>query len=159
MTNSTIFFAVAGAGKTYSICQRVNQEERNLILSFTNQNINNVLFELSKRSSFDFSNTCVMTFDSFVLDYFIWPFIKLIPNQFFNKNILDIKQVNVNNSPGYNPDKPWLSSQKRIEYYFSGEDDHSYSIRLDRCTTLIMKDCFKFIDIPRYSVLYYKNHP
>lgn len=41
-----IILAVAGAGKTYYICNNVDEKKRNLIIAYTNRNVNNIEKEL-----------------------------------------------------------------------------------------------------------------
>ena len=44
-----IILAVAGAGKTYTLCNCLNSNERNMVLAFTNRNIYNIQRELIKQ--------------------------------------------------------------------------------------------------------------
>lgn len=41
-----IILAVAGAGKTYHICHKIDPTKRNLIIAFTHENIHNIQKEL-----------------------------------------------------------------------------------------------------------------
>ena len=41
-----VILAVAGAGKTYHICHKIDPIKRNLILAYTNENIYNIKKEL-----------------------------------------------------------------------------------------------------------------
>ena len=43
-----IVLAVAGAGKTYYICNNLDENKRNLILAFTHENIHNIYDNLNK---------------------------------------------------------------------------------------------------------------
>ena len=43
-----VMLAVAGAGKTYTICNNLNPDKKNLILAFTHENIYNINKELVK---------------------------------------------------------------------------------------------------------------
>ena len=43
-----VILAVAGAGKTYTLCKNVDANKRNIILAFTNQNIKNISKELNE---------------------------------------------------------------------------------------------------------------
>ena len=60
--------AVAGSGKTYHICQKIDENRRNVIIAYTNENIKNILNELVKRFGCIPENTLVMTFHSFIYD-------------------------------------------------------------------------------------------
>lgn len=44
-----VILAVAGAGKTYHICDSLNPKKKNLILAFTHENVHNILTELVKK--------------------------------------------------------------------------------------------------------------
>ena len=71
MSNPKIYLAVAGAGKTYQICHNLDREKRNLILSYTNNNVLNIINELKNKFNCVPENTIVQTYDSFLLEYFI----------------------------------------------------------------------------------------
>ena len=61
-----VILAVAGAGKTYKICQMIDMDKKNLILAFTHENIKNIENGLIKRFKRIPNKTFVMTFHSFV---------------------------------------------------------------------------------------------
>ena len=44
-----VILAVAGSGKTYYICNNINENSRNIIIAYTNQNIKNIINELTKK--------------------------------------------------------------------------------------------------------------
>ena len=69
-----VILAVAGAGKTYTICSNVNPENKNLILAFTHENIYNINSELIKRFGKVPELTNVMTYDAFLYRYILCPF-------------------------------------------------------------------------------------
>ena len=69
-----IMLAVAGAGKTYRICNELNPQSKNLILAFTHANVDNIVRELVKKHGEVPFLTEVMTFHSFVYRYGILPF-------------------------------------------------------------------------------------
>lgn len=73
-----VILAVAGSGKTYHICQKIDENRRNIIIAYTNENIKNILNELVKRFGYIPKNTLVMTFHSFIYKYMIRPFDTLI---------------------------------------------------------------------------------
>jgi len=58
--------AVAGAGKTYHICNSINTDKKNLILAYTHENVGNINKELIDAHGSIPELTSVMTFDSFV---------------------------------------------------------------------------------------------
>ena len=70
-----VILAVAGAGKTYHICHAIDSNKRNLILTYTNENVRNIVRELKDVGHGEVPYlTDVMTFDSFVYRYAICPF-------------------------------------------------------------------------------------
>jgi DNA helicase-2/ATP-dependent DNA helicase PcrA len=77
-----IILAVAGAGKTYHITHEINPCERNLILAFTNENINNIKRELVSAFGGIPALTTVMTFHSFVYEQVIMPYEPSIAEYF-----------------------------------------------------------------------------
>lgn len=77
-----VILAVAGAGKTYTLCRSINRDKRNLILAFTNQNIKNIKYELTKAYGGVPPYTKVMTFDSFLFKYLVCAYEPTILNHF-----------------------------------------------------------------------------
>jgi len=69
-----LILAVAGAGKTYTLCNEIDKKKNNIIIAYTNQNIRNLERELYKRFGYMPENTKVMTFHSFVYRYVIRPY-------------------------------------------------------------------------------------
>lgn len=89
MAGRVVKLAVAGSGKTFSLCQDVNDQEKTLILAFTHANIHNIIGELLKRRGGDriSEKTSVMTFDSFVYRYAVSPYVKTIASFFGCENM------------------------------------------------------------------------
>lgn len=81
-----IILAVAGAGKTYTICQRIHKNSKNLILAYTNENIHNIKRELISRFGKIPELTNVMTFDSFIYRYILCPYEPTILSSFGEDN-------------------------------------------------------------------------
>lgn len=77
-----VILAVAGAGKTYTLCKNVDVNKRNIILAFTNQNIKNIIKELNENHDKTLENTYVYTFDSFKYNFFIRPYEPIIAKHF-----------------------------------------------------------------------------
>lgn len=69
-----VILAVAGAGKTYYICNAIDPKKRNLIIAYTNENIKNIRNELIKAHGAVPELTTVTTFDSFVYHSIILPY-------------------------------------------------------------------------------------
>lgn len=66
--------AVAGAGKTYYICNSIVPEKKNLILAYTHENIRNINRELIEIHGSVPTLTSVMTFSSFVYRFLVCPY-------------------------------------------------------------------------------------
>lgn len=77
-----MILAVAGAGKTYYICHKIDANKKNLILAFTNENIYNIKRELCHAHGRVPDLTTVMTFDSFVYRFLIRPYEPYIAHFF-----------------------------------------------------------------------------
>lgn len=80
--DNKIKLAVAGAGKTFDICNSINPDKKNLIIAFTNQNINNIKKELIKAHGKIPEFTNVLTFHKFMYRYIICPYEPSILNCF-----------------------------------------------------------------------------
>ena len=77
-----VILAVAGAGKTYYICHKIDPAKRNLILAFTHENIHNIQKELCDAHGCVPELTMVTTFDSFVYHQLILPYEPSIAEHF-----------------------------------------------------------------------------
>lgn len=77
-----VILAVAGSGKTYYICNKIQYDKRNLIIAFTHANIKNIRNELLKTYGKVPDTTKIMTFDSFVYQMIIRPYEITIFNYF-----------------------------------------------------------------------------
>ena len=77
-----VILAVAGAGKTYYICHKIDPNKRNLILAFTHENIYNIQKELCDAHGGVPKLTMVSTFDSFVYHNFVLPYEPSIVEHF-----------------------------------------------------------------------------
>ena len=118
-----IILAVAGAGKTYTLCKNVDDNKRNIILAFTNQNIKNIIKELDKNHHKTLENTCVYTFDSFNYNFFIRPYEPIIARHFGIKTFVS-KGVSLKTPPpklinGY--PNPNYKNNKLFEHYVIGD--------------------------------------
>lgn len=70
-----LILAVAGAGKTYTICHNIDPDKKNLVLAFTHENIKNICNELADCCSGHIPDkTSVMTLHSFLHRMLIRPY-------------------------------------------------------------------------------------
>lgn len=79
-----VILAVAGAGKTYHICNAIDTTKRNLILAFTHENIHNIQRELCAAYGCVPEMTTVSTFDAFVYREMVLPYEPSIAEYFGN---------------------------------------------------------------------------
>lgn len=104
-----LVLAVAGSGKTYYICQMLVEDEKNLILAFTHENIKNIRNEIIKRFGYIPEKTCILTFSAFLYRYILFPYVFSI-TKFFNSN-KHILGVETSASP-----KPWINGRYNSKY-------------------------------------------
>lgn len=74
MVNSKIIMAVAGSGKTYHIAKHIDPLKKNLLITYTRQNVKNLRKEIIKRHQVVPKNTQILTFSSFVYRWLLKPF-------------------------------------------------------------------------------------
>lgn len=117
-----VILASAGAGKTFHICNRVEPNDRNLILAYTHENINNICRELIDAFGQIPSKTQIMTFDSFLNQHCICPYFPIITTRF---------KVNRFSNHGITltapPEKSLISNGKRVpnpKYFKKDEWKH-----------------------------------
>ncbi len=77
-----VILAVAGAGKTYHICHKIDPSKKNLILAYTHENLRNIRKELCAAYGNVPELTTIITFDAFVYRHLILPYEPSIANQF-----------------------------------------------------------------------------
>lgn len=117
--------AVAGAGKTYYICHEINPKNKNLILAFTHENINNIKRELIAAHGYLPELTNVMTFDSFVYRYILCPYEPSILQHFGQENFVS-RGITTVDPPSQNITKngrtlanPFYVKREQLEHYVS----------------------------------------
>lgn len=140
-----IFLAVAGAGKTYQICNNIDVNKRNLILSYTNENISNITKELTKKYKAIPENTIVMTFDLFLLKFFVWPYYKIIQTQLFKKKYKEEKNLLLA-SKKFNSQKTWEMKRTNFFHYFQITKSNNYILFNGEIATLALIDELRFND-------------
>ncbi|MBC1945376.1 AAA family ATPase [Listeria booriae] len=141
-----IILAVAGSGKTYHICKELEPSKRNLILAFTNQNINNIKSELIKIHGGIPKNTRIMTFSKFIYNFYILPYESLIKSQFSATDVVN-DGVHMGNSPpmtlksksGKSYTNPSYVKQKYFGHYTKPINKHKYRYYVDKFSVLVLK--------------------
>jgi superfamily I DNA/RNA helicase len=104
-----VMLAVAGAGKTYTICNGLNPKNKNLILAFTHENIHNINKELNKCFGKIPELTNVMTYDAFLYRYILCPFEPTIL-KYFDKMDFTKKGITTKRPP----DRTLIVKGKRV---------------------------------------------
>lgn len=126
-----VMLAVAGAGKTYYICNIIDVNKRNLILAFTNENIHNIQAELIKAYGCVPENTMVMTFDSFIYRCLICPFEPSIAEYFSSLNFhstgittIDPPPQRIPNPRGGMMANPLYQDKTKLGHYVSKRNQY-----------------------------------
>lgn len=119
-----MILAVAGAGKTYYICNHLNVDDKNLILTYTNENVNNIIAELYKTYSEIPEKTSVMTFHAFLNRLLISPYLTSILQTFSVENI-KIRGITTNKSPSIrenNSHNKFYCTKDSFRHYIDNSD-------------------------------------
>lgn len=124
-----IILAVAGAGKTYYICNNVDEKKRNLIIAYTNRNVNNIEKELINNKKNN-KYTKIFTFHKFLYNFFIRPYEISIGELFkctikSNGLILDEAQKPFDSNGNYNNK---YRNKKTINHYMINDRYYSSNI-------------------------------
>lgn len=73
MVNSAIMLAVAGSGKTYHLANNFDHNKKNIFVTYTNQNVENIKREILVKYKKFPANTQVLTFSSFIFRWLLKP--------------------------------------------------------------------------------------
>lgn len=121
-----VILAVAGAGKTYYICHKIDPHRRNLILAFTHENIHNIQKELCDAYGSVPEQTTVSTFDSFVYHQLILPYEPSIAEhfgcpQFVSQGIctIDPPPMRVAGKNGKMVTNPYYKTKDQLAHYIT----------------------------------------
>lgn len=120
-----VILAVAGSGKTYTLCSEIDINKRNLIIAYTNQNIKNIYNTLIKKFGFIPDNTLVMTFHSFIYKYLIRPFDRSI-GEFYGINNFVSNGVTVITPPA---SSLLINGVRRKNKYYNKDDTLEHYIK------------------------------
>lgn len=115
--------AVAGSGKTYYLCNIIDETKRNIIIAYTNENIKNIRNEIYKKFKYIPENTQIMTFHSFIYQFMIRPFDLLI-GEYYGVYNFTSKGISISNPPeksfkkaGYWVKNPLYNNDKTLQHY------------------------------------------
>lgn len=136
MANSKLVLAVAGAGKTYYIAEQLNQQERNIVITFTNRNVQNLEREIEAQYGRVPDNTLVMTFSSFVYQWLIKPIEPFL-------QVGDVKGIKSRGLDLHTPlENPKINGKFNFKYY--KKDHHRHYINTSgKLYIARMADLFK----------------
>lgn len=119
-----VILAVAGAGKTYHICHRIDPTKKNLIIAYTHENIHNFQKELCDAHGCVPELTTIMTFDAFVYHNLILPYEPSIANHFsapcFTSRgicLTDPPSQRIKNKNGEKVYNPLYSNKDKLTHY------------------------------------------
>lgn len=120
-----IIFSVAGSGKTTLIVNNLDLKKRVLILTYTENNINNLRYKIIKKFGFFPENIKIYTYFSFIYNFCYRPFCSL-----------DIKAIGMNwsNPPKFttklkrNDLKFYLDSNRRFYHNRLAKFFHEFNI-------------------------------
>lgn len=152
-----VILAVAGAGKTYHICDSLNPKKKNLILAFTHENIHNILTELVKKYKKVPELTTVMTFDSFKYRMLLQPYEYSIISGFGDSISLGrgitmisspLPQIKMEGKKQYNPG---YVKKDKIGHYRTGKGYYY----CDRISELLLYDSKILTTIFKYINQFY----
>ena len=125
-----VILAVAGAGKTYHICHKIDPIKRNLILAYTNENIYNIKKELCIAYGNIPDLTSVLTYDSFVYHNMILPYEPSIGKHF---NAVDFCSNGISMMPPPNKQIVTKSSKRIPNPKYEKKDKLEHYITKDNC--------------------------
>ncbi|MDQ7861131.1 hypothetical protein RCO48_09045 [Peribacillus frigoritolerans] len=119
MAHSTIMLAAAGSGKTYYIANHLNPTQRNLVITYTKQNVANLKREIKNIHGEVPKNTQVLTFSSFVYRWLLKPFEPIL--EIGSSTVIISTGVEINKEP-----EPQSIKGKANYKYFKQNDYRHY---------------------------------
>lgn len=113
-----IVLAAAGAGKTYYVANNFKKDERVILISFTNSNVDNIRQEVQRRfNGVVPNNVQIMTFDSFIYNDLLKPIEPLFLSQ-------NSSGVDVIFTPEEDPRKPSYVKKDNIRHYINTNNEY-----------------------------------
>lgn len=137
-----VYLAVAGSGKTYNLCNRIDEDKRNIIIAFTNQNLKNIRKELMDKFGYIPKNTDIMTYHSFIYRDILMPYEYIAWNKVERKNKQlkrNTKGITIVEPPpqpsyinGVYTPSPYYTEVKYIEHYLDIKTKQYYCSRISK---------------------------
>lgn len=157
-----VILAVAGAGKTYYICHKIDPTKRNLILAFTHENIHNIQKELCDAYGCVPDLTTVITFDSFVYHQMILPYEPSIAeyfgcSDFVSRGIctIDPPPMRILGRNGQMISNPRYFKKDRLEHYVTKGSQY-YCAKLSELVMYVKQGCESLVKrvVSRLNLFY-----
>lgn len=137
MAKSKLILAVAGAGKTYRLAEELKAEQRNIFITFTNKNVENLLREIKNIHGQIPQNTLVITYAKFVYNWLIKPINPLL--KIGSEIGIKIKGIDLYTDP----EEQWKNNRINPLYIAQGNSKHyvngSNQIYISRMVKLFNK--------------------
>ena len=132
--DKVVYLAVAGSGKTYSLCNSINKEKRNFIIAFTNQNISNIRRELLENFQCIPENTSITTFHSFIYNDFLRPYEYVVWDKYTNKKPIKTMGITIKDAPEstYPQFNPYYIKDSEIGHYIDSITKKYYCGRISK---------------------------
>jgi DNA helicase-2/ATP-dependent DNA helicase PcrA len=161
MANSRVILATAGSGKTYYIAKHLNVNKKNIVLTFTRQNVSNLKKEILKRHEKIPDGTQVITFSSFIYRWLLKPVEPIL--KVGDKKGIITSGVEINKEP------PPQRIDGKTNYKYFKKDDYRHYISNNKyyasrmaalfntqpkeIKKVIMERLYKFCDIIYFDEL------
>ena len=113
-----LILSVAGSGKTSYIINNLNEEERFLIITYTNGNTKNIKEKVIKKFGYIPQNVTIQTYHKFIFSFCIMPFLgytKKIKGLYFN-NYRDLPKKKLEDEERYMTKQRKLYSDRLAQY-------------------------------------------
>lgn len=141
-----VILAVAGAGKTYHICNELDPLQRNLIIAFTHENISNIKNELMNAYGGIPELTTVSTFDSFVYHECVLPYEPTI-SQCFREDSFQNRGITLKKPPeqtilrnGRPVANPFYARKDSLNHYVADNKQYYYATLSELVIEVSKKD-------------------
>ena len=139
-----IVLARAGSGKTYYIANDFEEGKSILLLTFTNQNVENIKQELRIRFQGNIpQNVNIITYSSFIYSWLLRPVEKCLTFENVKSSGFDINTKPVESSY---PPKPFYVKDTELGHYINENNNRYYSSRMTKLILKQKKTIWKIIE-------------
>lgn len=139
-----IVLARAGSGKTYYIANDFDEKKSVLLITFTNQNVENIKAELKLRFQGKIPNNIkVITYSRFIYSWLLRPVEKCLSFDNVKSVGVDINKKPVENSY---PPSPFYIKDTELGHYINLQNNRYYSGRMAKLVLKQKKNIWKIIE-------------